>query len=97
MNLLLFVLASYGLTQIIVYGRIFNKIRPSHHFFHCSMCVGWWVGLFLWAINPYTELFTFDYSIATAFIIACVSSGTSYVLNMVFGDKGINLVNRGDG
>ena len=97
MNLLLFVLAAYGLTQIIVYGRIFNKIRPSYHFFHCSMCIGWWVGLFLWAINPYTELFTFEYSIATAFVMACVSSGTSYVLNMVFDDKGINLINRGDG
>ena len=97
MNLLLFVLAAYGLTQIIVYGRIFHKIRPSYHFFHCSICIGWWVGLFLWAINPYTELFTFEYSIATAFLLGCVSSGTSYVLNMVFGDKGINLINRGDG
>jgi hypothetical protein len=96
MNLLLFVLAAYGLTQIVVYGRIFNKIRPTHHFFHCSMCMGWWVGLFLWAINQYTELFTFDYSIATAFLLACISSGTSYVLNMVFGDEGINLRNRGE-
>jgi hypothetical protein len=97
MNLLLFVLAAYGLTQIIVYGRIFDKIRPSYHFFNCSMCIGWWVGLFLWAINPYTELFTFEYSIATAFVMACISSGTSYVLNMVFNDKGINLISRGDG
>jgi|TARA_R110000824_G_scaffold164387_1_gene340581 hypothetical protein len=91
MNLLLFVLAAYGLTQILVFGSIFNKIRPSSPFFHCSMCIGWWVGLFLWALNRYTELFTFDYSIATAFILACISSGTSYVLNMVFGDEGINF------
>jgi len=96
MNLLLFVLAAYGLTQIVVYGRIFNKIRPCHHFFHCSMCMGWWVGLFLWAINQYTELFTFDYSIATAFLLACISSGTSYVLDMLIGDEGINLRNRGE-
>jgi len=96
MNLLLFVLAAYGLTQILVYGKIFNKIRPSYHFFHCSMCMGWWAGIFLWAINQYTELFTFDYSIATAFVIACISSGTSYVLNMVFGDKGINFKIWGD-
>ena len=96
MNLLLFVLAAYGLTQIIVYGRIFDKIRPAHHFFHCSMCIGWWVGLFLWAINQYTELFTFGYSIATAFLLACISSGTSYVLNMIFGDEGINIKKWGD-
>ena len=96
MSILLFVLAAYGLTQIIVYGKIFNKIRPSHHFFHCSMCVGWWTGLFLWAINPYTELFIFDYSIATAFALACVSSGTSYILDMVVGDNGINIKNWGE-
>jgi hypothetical protein len=96
MNLLLFVLAAYGLTQIIVFGSIFNKIRPRHHFFHCPMCVGWWVGLFLWAINRYTELFIFDYSIASAFLLACISSGTSYVLNVIFGDDGINFKNRGD-
>ena len=96
MNLLLFVLAAYGLTQIIVFGSIFNKIRPSHHFFHCPMCVGWWVGLFLWAINQYTELFTFEYSITTAFLLGCVSSGTSYVLNMIFGDEGINFKVKGE-
>jgi hypothetical protein len=60
------------------------------------MCVGWWVGLFLWAINPYTELITFDYSIITGFMLACLSSGTSYLLNMIVGDNGINLNTRGD-
>ncbi|MAE86716.1 MAG: hypothetical protein CMB80_28535 [Flammeovirgaceae bacterium] len=96
MNLLLFVLAAYGLTQITVYGRIFDRIRPSHHFFHCPMCVGWWIGLFLWAINGFTELFTFDYSIATAFLLACISSGTSYMLGMTFNDDGVNFKIRGD-
>ena len=96
MELVYFILAAFGLTQILVYGRIFNKIRPSHHFFHCPMCVGWWVGLFLWAINRYTELFIFDYSITTAFLLACISSGTSYILGMIFGDDGINFRIRGD-
>tara|TARA_Y100000310_G_scaffold183027_1_gene183117 strand:- start:206 stop:499 length:294 start_codon:yes stop_codon:yes gene_type:complete len=96
MNLLYFVLCSYGLTQILVCAKIFEKIRPSHHFFHCSMCVGFHVGWFLWAINRYTELFTFDYSIATAFVLACISSGTSYMLNMIFGDEGINFKIWGD-
>jgi len=58
--------------------------------------MGWWVGLFLWAINQYTELFTFEYSITTAFLLACVSSGTSYVLSMVFGDEGINFKVKGE-
>ena len=55
------------------------------------MCIGFHVGWFLWAINSYTELFTFDYSMATAFVLSCISSGSSYVLNMVFGDEGINF------
>jgi len=96
METLIWILAAYGMSQILVFGSIFDKIRPSHHFFHCSICVGWWVGLFLWAINQYTELFTFDYSITSAFLLACISSGTSYVLNVVFGDEGINFKNRGD-
>ena len=58
------------------------------------MCVGFWVGLFLWAINDHTELFTFDYSYVTAFILSCISSGTSYVLNIMFGDNGINFNTR---
>jgi len=91
MDLLYFILSAYGLTQILTYAKIFNKIRPSHHFFHCPMCIGFHVGWFLWAINKYTELFTFDYSITTAFLLACVSSGTSYVLNMIFSDEGFNF------
>ena len=96
MNLLYFVLCAFGLTQILVYSRILEKIRPSHHFFHCSMCVGFHVGWFLWAINKYTELFTFDYSIATAFLLACISSGTSYMLSMIINDFGIRIENWGD-
>jgi len=97
MSLIYFILASYGLTQILVYAKIFDSLRPAHYFFHCSMCMGFHVGLFLWAINKYTELFTFDYSITTAFVLSCVSSGTAYVLSVVFGDEGINFEKRGDG
>ena len=91
MDLLYFILSAFGLTQILVYGKVFDKIRPSYHFFHCPMCVGFYVGLFLWAINDFTELFTFDYSIATAFVLSCIGSGVSYVLSMIFGDEGINF------
>ena len=55
------------------------------------MCVGFWVGVFLWAINNHTELFIFDYSPVTALLLGCFSSGTSYILNMVFGDSGIQF------
>ena len=91
MDLVYFVLASYGLTLILTYGKIFDPIRPNYHFFHCPMSIGFHVGWILWAINDYTQLFIFDYSIATALILSCISSGTSYTLNMIFSDEGINI------
>lgn len=89
MELLYFILCTYGLTQILVYGSIFDKIRPEHHFFHCPMCIGFWTGVFLVGINRYTELFTFDNNIVNYLLLGCLSSGTSYVLCKLFGDNGV--------
>jgi len=58
------------------------------------MCVGFWVGVFLCGINPLTELFTYELTIVNFLICGWVSSGTSYILNVVFGDDGINLKER---
>ena len=95
MSLLYFILCAYGLTQILVYGSIFNLIRPTTgrlgELFRCPMCMGFWVGLFLWAVSPHTLLFMFDNGPTTGFLLGCLSSGTSYVLNMLFGDKGLNV------
>ena len=89
MGLLYFILCAYGLTQILAYGSIFNKIRPEHHFFHCPMCIGFWVGVFLVGVNRYTELFIFDNNIVNYFLLGCLSSGTSYILCTLFGDNGV--------
>tara|TARA_R110000824_G_scaffold378823_2_gene570451 strand:+ start:299 stop:619 length:321 start_codon:yes stop_codon:yes gene_type:complete len=101
MQLLYFILIAYGLTQMLVYGSIFNKIRPSKQWlkgfgqlFHCPMCMGFWVGVFLFGINRYTELFTFEYNVANLILLGCLSSGTSYVLCTVFGDEGIKYEHR---
>ena len=101
-DLIYFILAAYGLTQILVYSKIFEKVRPARdqyglvgYMANCSMCMGFWVGMFLFFINGFTELFTFDYNIINALICGWVSSATSYVLNMLFGDSGLNL-NLGD-
>ena len=91
MELVYFILISYGLTQILVFGKIFEKIRPKHHFFHCPMCIGFWVGVFLLGINNYTELFTFKYTLMNFILSGCLSSGTSYALCQVFGDNGIRI------
>ena len=63
MYLLWFCLAAYGLTQMLVYGSVFDAIRPVKgslgKLFQCPMCLGFWVGLFLFGVNYNTELFTF--------------------------------------
>ena len=93
MELLTFILCAYGLTQIIVYGKIFERIRPiagsGAHLFNCPMCVGFHVGWFLMLLSPYTELFNFDVTAVNFFLLGWLSSGTSYVFNMIFGDEGI--------
>ena len=95
MDLVYFVLAAYGLTQIIVYGSLFDGIRPQcgwwGKLFRCSMCAGFWTGAFLFGINEYTELFTFENTIANFFILGWLSSGTSYILSEFFGDCGLKL------
>jgi len=104
MDLLYFVLAAYGLTQILVYGSIFNKIRPPrqwlHGFgklFHCPMCMGFWVGAFLFGINRYTELFTFDYNLANLVILGSLSSGTCYLLSVLVNDFGFKITHKNEG
>jgi len=53
------------------------------------MCVGFWVGAFLFGVNKFTELFTFDYNIVNFFVLSWLSSGTSYFINMLLKDEGI--------
>ena len=102
MDLLHFILAAYGMTFILVYGSIFEDIRPEKDYskkwntlFHCPLCMGFWVGVFLFLINGYTELFTFEYKIANILICGCISAGTSYFLSMVLNDFGLKIT-KGD-
>ena len=95
MGLIYFSLVCAGLTQILVYGKIFSKIRPKDGFlgdlFSCPMCTGFWAGLFLWSLNNHTELFTFDCSLFTAFCVGCMGSLVSYIFAMIVGDCGIKI------
>jgi len=104
MDLIYFVLAAYGLTQILIVGSIFNKIRPSTQWlrgfgklFHCPMCMGFWVGIFLFGINSYTELFTFDYNLVNALILGSLSSGTSYLISVLVNDFGFKITYKNEG
>jgi hypothetical protein len=53
--------------------------------------MGFWVGVFLFCVNGYTELFTFDYNLINALLLGWLSSGTSYVLSTLFNDNGLKV------
>jgi len=94
MSFIYFILCSYGLTQILAFAKIFDPIRPRYHFFSCPMCIGFWVGVFLMILNPYTELFTFSVSLVNALLLGSLSSATSYALCMVISDGGFQHEHR---
>ena len=95
MTFIWFCLTSYGLTQILVYGKIFDPIRPKRgwlgQLLSCTMCTGFWVGLFLWFVKDYTQLFTFDDSFITGLLLGFASSAAAYVGNVVFSDEGVKI------
>ena len=98
MELLHFILAAYGMTFIIIHGHIFNKIRPPcksmggfGRLFHCHLCMGFWVGVFLWGISPYTELFSFDDSFVTGLLLGFAGSASAYIFDVMFDDNGLKV------
>lgn len=95
MTFIWFCLISYGLTQILVYGKIFDPIRPKTgwlgQLLSCPMCTGFWVGLFLWSTRHHTELFTFDDSFITGMLLGFAASAAAYIGNMIFGDDGLKI------
>jgi len=102
-ELIYFILIAYGLTQILVYSDmpILKRLRPSKQFcngygkvFHCPMCMGFHVGWFLMLLSPFTELFNFDITVINFLLLGSLSSGTSYILTMIFGDEGIKHEHR---
>ena len=88
--MLAFILACYGMTTILVYGKIFNPVRPKTGFFgdlfKCTLCTGFWVGMINWYI-----IWDLPFN---AFIAGCISAGTSYILNSIIDDDGIAIKNK---
>ena len=98
MSLLFFILSSYGLTQILCYGKIFDTWRPKYgklgELFSCSMCMGFWVGSFLGLLDPFVSLFDLTSSFLDIFVLGLISSGTSYLLDKIVSDEGIQIQKR---
>ena len=104
MDLLYFTLAAYGMTFIIIHGKIFEDIRPKKDYskkwntlWHCPLCMGFWVGVVLMLLSPYTELFSYDRSLVNGFVLGCLSAGTSYLISVLVDDFGLRLSSRPGG
>ena len=86
----LFLAASAGATTIVTCGRVFNAIRPAWNFFHCAMCMGFWVGAVMLWVFKLAGLVSCP-NVAFTFVAACASSVTSYVVALVIRDNGIAI------
>lgn len=90
MNLLLFIIIGYGITNILVFGSIFFNIRliiiNNSKFFgdliQCMMCTSFWVGMFLSAFifSPTTHYGFIDNPLSL-FLDACLASGAVWILH----------------
>ncbi len=95
MELIYFVLASFGLTQILAYGTILDSIRPTKgklgELFKCSMCLGFHSGWVMFLLFWNSGVFLFPNIIIGAAVMSFISSGTSYVLDKVVSDNGVEI------
>jgi len=97
-DLLTFILVAYGMTQIIVYGSIFNRIRPAKQslaglgeLFHCSMCMGFHCGWFIFLLFHISGVTLWNNVAIGMFMFGCISSGTSYLIDKLVDDNGLSV------
>lgn len=90
---LIFILCCAGLTQILCYASILDKIRPTRglfgELFNCSMCVGFHVGYIVFFAFWICNVILFPSLYIGMLVFAFISSYTSYVLDKIFCDEGI--------
>lgn len=92
MEIILLLLACFGLTLVLVHGIIFDtlKIRPLwekskflKELFECSMCTGFWVGLyFSFVMSIYCILPSFGVNLLVNKILF-------YILTIPFASSGV--------
>ena len=93
---LIYVLLAYGITNIIVYGNIFDGLRSFvskskflGKLFSCPMCCSTWVGFILSTIfiltanlTPIGLFFTLP-TLLTIFLDGCFTSGAVWLIFVI--------------
>lgn len=94
-ELFIFILSSAGLTQILCYGSILDRIRPRRgilgELFSCSMCIGFHVGYINFTLLCASGFYLAPFNLATLMLFGFISSYTSYVLDKIIDDNGIKI------
>lgn len=82
-----FIFACYGLTSILMYSSLFEKLRRKFNvdFFKCPLCIGFWSGIVVYS------LFAGAFDLGILLIYGMISSGTTYILDKLFGDNGLKI------
>ena len=57
--------------------------------------MGFWIGLKLFLLNGFTDLFTFDITIGNTILMSFIGGASTYILAMIVDDNGIRI-DRGD-
>lgn len=92
MLMLFWILASYGMSNIIVYGSIFEgprewigkKSQWFYKLFNCMMCLPFYTGIFMsLVLGGLTNKFIPCPWYMCLFFDAVFTSGTNYVLNVL--------------
>jgi len=88
-DLIAFILLCWGITNVLVNSKLFKPLRDRlqpvpfiGQMSHCTMCMGWWVGLAVSALGMDVTDIGYDYRleyVADAF----VSSGTCWIIHVV--------------
>ena len=85
----------YGLTLILLYGSIFDSLRPTKgklgELFKCPLCMGFWVGIIVLLISQDSQLITYEFNFINSLLLGWLSAGTSYFLDMIVDDFGIKI------
>jgi hypothetical protein len=53
--------------------------------------MGFHVGGFVYLLSFFSKLFIFEFSLIDMFFMACLSSGTSYILDKLIDDEGVRI------
>jgi len=91
---IIYFLACLGMTEILVYGSIFKKLREVKFLkklLKCPLCTGFHCSWIIYLMFYASGIILFPNIYCGLFIYSCASAAVSYIGSVLFGDCGLNL------